>query len=204
MKGKCLITGITNGDTYYPTIAAAGTISTILRRHPEVHNLFSIRELNVEGIVPERERLFRFYQNHAFSLSRPLYQNRILVIGNFPDRIACCVPYLLHLQEGRRKTFETFNIGGYIENFLRDFGHGTKENTTIMVGKLTSSLDKQNLQFCIEKGYPIKYLSDVESVFQELLSELRSEVELAPSGRRRNFEEKLLNLESTWKRELEE
>jgi len=202
IKGKCLITGITNGDKYYPTIATAGTISNILHLHPEIHYLFPIKEIETQRVESKEEDLFDFYRNHSFSLSRPIYQNRILIIGKIIDEIACCVPYLFHIQVGRTKTFETFSISGSIENFLRDFGHGTKEDTNIVVGQMTTTLDRQNLQYSKEKGYPIKHLSDFQTPFNDLASKLHSEIELAPSGKRHSLEGKISSLESICKREL--
>lgn len=202
VKGKCLISGITNGDSYYPTMATAGTISNILHLHQEMHYLFPIKELDTQGVISTDENLYPFYRNHSYSLSRPIYQNRILMIGKILDQIACCVPYLFHIQAERTKTFETFCISGDIENFLRDFGHGTKEDTNIVVGKLTSLLDRQNLKYCREKEYPIKHLSDFQTTFNDLSSNLHSEIELAPSSKRHSLETKLSDLDSVCKREL--
>jgi hypothetical protein len=202
VKGKCLITGITNGDEYYPTMATAGTISNILLLHPEVHYLFPIKELDETRLDTEKENFYDFYKKHSYALSTPIYQNRILVIGEIVDQLKCCIPYLFHIQEERTKTFETFSIIGTLENFLRDFGYGTKENTNIVVGKITSSLDKQNLEYSKEKGYTIKYLPDFQATFTELLSKLYSEIELTPSGKRADLERKLSNVKSVCQEEL--
>jgi len=202
VKGKCLISGITNGDKYYPTMATAGTISNILRLHPEMHHLFPIKELDIQRVKYADEGLYRFYKQHSYSLSKPIYQNRILIIGKIIDQIACCIPYLFHIQERRTKTFETFSISGSIENFLRDFGHGTKEDTNIVVGRLVSSLDKQNLQYCREREYQIKHLSDFQTAFNDLVSRLHSEIELAPSSKSYDLERKLSTLNSVCQREL--
>lgn len=202
VKGKCLITGITNGDRYYPTVATAGTISNILKLHPEMHHLFPIKELDAQMVKAGDEDFRRFYERHSFSLSRPIYQNRILIIGKIANQLACCIPYLAHIQENRTKTFETFCISGILENFLRDFGHGTKEDTDIVVGKLASSLDKQNLEYSKEKGYPIKYLSDFQAPFDDLVSKLHSEIELTPSDKRYGIERKLSNFNSVCQQEL--
>jgi len=201
VKGKCLITGVTNGDKYYPTMATAGAISNILRLHPELQYLFPIRELDIRGV--KYEDMGRFYEQHSFSLSKPIYQNRILIIGKIINQMVCCVPYLFHIQEQRTKTFETFCISGSVDNFLRDFGYGTKENTTVVVGRLTSSLDKENLQYCRDKGYPIKYLSSLKTTFNDLINRLQSEIELAPSSKRYDLEGKLSRLNSACQHELE-
>lgn len=203
VKGKCLISGVTNGDRYCPTMATAGTISNILRLHPELHYLFPIRELDVRGVKYEDRELHRFYDQHSFSLSKPVYQNRILIIGKIISQMSCCVPYLFHIQEGRTKTFETFCISGSVDNFLRDFGHGTKDDTNIVVGRLASSLDKENLRYCNERGYPIRYLSSLRTTFNDLINRLQSEIELAPSSKRYDLEKKLSSLSSVCQRELE-
>lgn len=202
VKNKCLISGITNGDEYYPTMATAGTISNILHLHPEIHYLYPIKELDSLEIKNQQEELYRFYKQHSFSLSRPIYQNRILIIGKVIDKLDCCIPYLFHIQEGRKKTFETFRISGLAENFLRDWGYGSEQDTNIVVGRLTSSLDKENLQYCRERGYPIKYLSDFKNTFDELVNKLQSEIELTPSSKRYPLERKILELNTICQKEL--
>jgi len=202
VKGKCLISGITNGDSYYPMMATAGTISNLLRMHPEIHYLFPIKELDAQRVRSGDEDFHTFYRAHSYSLSRPIYQNRILIIGKINDQLACCIPYLFHIQEAYKKTFETFAISGEVENFLRDFGHGAKEDTNIVVGKMTSLLDKKNLKYCKDKEYPIKYLSDFQPTFNDLSNKLHSEIELAPSGKRHSLEAKLTRLDSVCKTEM--
>ena len=200
VRGKCLISGITNGDSYYPTMATSGAISHILHLYPETNYLFPIKELDMSS---GDEDFYRFYQQHSYLLSRPVYQNRILIIGEIIDHLACCVPHLFHIQEKRIKTFETFRIGGTIENFLRDFGYGTKENTSVIVGKLTSSLDKENLQYSKDKGYPVKYLPDIQTTFNDLISSLESEISMAPFSKRHDIEQKLASLKSVCRRDFD-
>jgi len=202
VKGKCLITGITNGDKYYPTTASAGIISSALHMHPEIHYMFPIKEMEISGIRLEEESMQYFYRQHSYSLSRPIYQNRILFIGKIAQQISCCIPYLYHIQEGRTKTFETFSISSSVDNFLKDFGYGTKDDTNIVVGKLASSLDKENLQYCVDKGYPIRYLSSFQVTFNEMMDRLNSEVQLAPSSSRSDLEKKLSSFNLACQHEL--
>jgi len=200
--GKALITGITNGDSYYPTISTAGTISEILLKHPEKQYMFPVKELTVEPSEIYDENMPRFYSKHSEALGRAVYQHRILLIGSFNDDLLCCIPYLKHLKEQRKKTFEVWTIDSTMQNFCNDFGYGISENTHIVVGNLTYQRDRDNLTWCRQRGYPIEYTSDYKDSFDSLIASLSSEIDLAPSKVRDGISRKLGNFERSCRKGL--
>lgn len=196
-KGKCLITGVTNGDTYYPLISLAGTVANILHRYPEKQHLYSVNQIHPTELLVDSDEFYNFYKHHAQSLSRPVFQNRLLFIGECAEELQRIMPYIFYLKEGRTKTFEPFIINTNVENFMKDFGYGASERTNILVGNLRSAEDRASLEFCREREYPIYEISEQTEDIESLFADLESITSVAPLSVRTELEARLVRIKTT-------
>lgn len=202
--GKALITGITNGDSFYPTVSSAGTISGILSSHPEGRYLYPLREIEIYRSQLKDEDILSFSSKHSKSLERPIYQNRILKIGSITDELWGSIPYLKHLREDRTKTYEVFNIHteSDISDFFREWGYGTPENTNILVGTLATSRERENVSWCIKEEYPIEYTTEYKDDFDTLISNISARVDIGHPALRDELHRKIGNFERLCRRSL--
>jgi len=203
IKEKCLITGITNGDNYYPVISLAGTIASILNKYPAKQYNFSINDFKLSELDITNEDFFHFYFRHAYSLSKPIYQNRILLLGKFSDELKTILPYSIYLDRGRTRTFEPFEINTSILNFMKDFGYGLPENTLIIIGKIENSEQKKDIRYCEDRGFSTIELNQCKEVFENFFPNLNSESELIPSQRKSEIQSRLTKIQSLCAAELQ-
>lgn len=204
IPGKALITGITNGDNFYPTVSSAGTISDIISSHPERRYLYPLRELEIERSQLKDENILSFSSKHSKSLERPIYQNRILKIGSITNELWSIIPYLKHLREDRKKTYEVFSIHteSDISDFFREWGHGTPENTNIIVGALATTRERENVSLCVKEGYPTEYTTEYKDDFDTLMSNLSARVDIAYPAIRNDSYQKIGTFERLCRRSL--
>jgi len=204
ISGKALITGITNGDNFYPTVSSAGTISGIMSSHPERRYLYPLRELEIYRSQFEDENISSFSYKHSKSLEKPIYQNRILKIGSITNELWSTIPYLKHLKEDRKKTYEVFTIHteNDISDFFREWGYGKPENTNIIVGTLATTRERENVSWCIKERYPVEYTTDYKDDFDTLISNLSARVDIAHPDIRNDYYRKIGNFERRCRRSL--
>lgn len=185
-KGSFVVTGVSNGDQYYPSISTAGAIAHILTSNLEKLHLFPVQQIDYSKDV----NLTSFYENHSRAITIPTFQNRILFLGRIREHVRSCLPYLVHLRD-RSKTYEPFYVGTNIKWFFKTFGPGNPENTTIIYGGILDAKDKENLTFCEEEGYPVYHSSEFKDDFEKFLGVLQSEAKLAPIQERGTLLSKL-------------
>jgi len=135
--------------------------------------------------------------NHHRSLSRPVYQNQLLLLGDMEDSTRSLMPYICHLHENRTKTFEPFNINTSIENFMKDFGYGEPNNTLILKGKLITTEERNSIAFCEERGYEIKECIDFQDTIEAMFSSLSDEIDIGSARRRSDLQAKLSRIRSS-------
>jgi hypothetical protein len=203
IKEKCLVTGITNGDDYYPVISLAGTIASILNKYPGKQYNFSINDFKSSSLDITSEDFSRFYFRHAYSLSKPIYENRILLLGRFSDELKSILPYSIYLDQGRTRSFEPFEIHTSIQNFMKDFGYGLPENTLIIIGKIENSEQKKDIRYCKDRGFSTIELNQCKEAFEKFFSNLNSESELIPSQRKSEIQSRLTKIQSFCSSELQ-
>jgi len=192
--GKCLIIGITNADNHYPVVSLAGTLAGILEKFSDKRYYYQVTPLQFE--IDEQEISNHSY-NHHRSLSRPVYQNRLLLLGDMEDSTRSLMPYICHLHENRTKTFEPFNINTSIENFMKDFGYGEPNNTLILKGKLITTEERNSIAFCEERGYEIKECIDFQDTIEAMFSSLSDEIDIGSARRRSDLQAKLSRIRSS-------
>jgi len=140
------------------------------------------------------EEFYDYFRRHALSLSRPVYQNRLLMIGNFQEELQTLIPYVYYTKENRTKTYEPFKIHASLENFMKEFGFGNPQNTKIIVGNISDPIDKQNIIFSKERGYLIEEAQDLKDDYEELFTKISDEIDLTPSSIRKNLHADLLKI----------
>jgi len=194
LKKQTFITGVGQGDGYYPAISAAGAIAWILSHYPDRNYFFPIHELNYDERFPLDEN---FYYGHTVALNRPTFSNRIVFLGQIDANLRNCVPYCLHRSD-RKKTYEAFGpVEKTAENFFKEYSHGKPENTLIIYGALSSWQDKVNLKYCQDRGYDCKHVSDIRSQFETLMKEIEGEIDLLPKEKRTKLAGTLKTIEES-------
>lgn len=190
-KGSFIVSGVSNGDEYYPSMSTAGVIAGSLLRNREKLHLFPVHPLEYENAVD----LNGFFEGHSKAIERPTFQNRILFVGKIGKNVRTCIPYLMHLRD-RHKTYEVFKVGRSISWFFRVYGHGYPENTVIVYGSNLTSRDKESIKFCKENKYPLRHVSEFREEFQEFIKTLSSEIEYAPVQKRKTLSSRLKRIEN--------
>jgi len=203
IRGKCFVTGLTNGDTYYPVVSLAGTIASILHKYPAKQYYFPINEINKLEVDTSSEVFFQHYIRHAYSLSKPIFQKRMLLIGSYQDDLKPLIPYIYYKKQNRSNTYEPFFIQESLENFIKEFGYGSPENTIIIVGKLDNTTQKQDLKKCREFGYSIIEINELKEDIDQFFTELVSEAELSPATRRTEMLSRLTRIKSSCIQDLQ-
>jgi len=196
-KGSFIVSGVSNGDEYYPSMSTAGAIAGSLMRNFEKLHLFPVHPLEYESTVD----LHSFFEGHSKAVEVPTFQNRILFVGRIGKNVRTCIPYLTHLRD-RHKTYEAFGVGIPISWFFKVHGPGRPENTVIVHGSSLTSKDKENLKFCKDNRYPIHHVSEFKEDFQELIKKLDSEIEYAPTQKRKTLSSRLKKIEEQCLSEL--
>ncbi len=173
-KKNTHISGVSQGDGYYPTLSAAGAIANILDRCPQRVSFLPTRELTYDDNFPVDREL---YDGHTLALVRPTFENRIVFVGKFHPDLISCLPYCIH-RANRRKTYEPFHIEISSESFFNKYGYGKPENTIVIFGKLSSSQNKKDAWYCKSKGYQWKHVADLRKDFESLCTDVESEIDL--------------------------
>ncbi|NLO70252.1 MAG: hypothetical protein GX102_04780 [Porphyromonadaceae bacterium] len=190
-KGAFIVNGIANGDEYYPSMSCAGTISSTLLKNQDKLHLFPIKTIEYQ----EAFDLSEFYAGHSRALETPIFQKRIIFIGQMDENLRMCIPYLNHLRD-IHYTPEATSIQVPIEWFFKARGYGNPDNTTIIHSSSLSQQDKTNLDFCKKKTYPISHVCDYKEDFIKLLTEIEQESEYAPLTKRNKIAGTLKQIEN--------
>ncbi|MBN2335958.1 hypothetical protein JXL21_10410 [Candidatus Bathyarchaeota archaeon] len=198
--GKCTIIGLTNADNHYPVVSLAGTLAGILEKFPDKRYYYPVTPLE---FTLEHHEMAIHSQEHHKSLSRPVYQNRLLILGNLDPTTRSLLPYVSHLNEARSKTFEAFNINTGIENFMKDFGYGDSTNTQIIKGNLTTTQERESISFCEDRGYEIKECIDLADAFESMFTALSDEIDIGSTRRRAELQAKLTRIKSACETDLQ-
>jgi len=189
-KGSFVVSGVSSGDCYYPSMSTAGAIALSLFRNIEKLHLFPVYPVEYN----EELELDDFCEKHGKAMETHYFQNRMLFIGNIDYSTKVCIPYLAHLRD-RKITYEPTSIRMPIEPFFKSYGRGSPENTVIVQGSSLSTKDKQNLKFCSNNGYPISHISDFKDNFDELINKLDEEIQYAPTQKKKSLSSKLKKIE---------
>jgi hypothetical protein len=197
-KGTFVVSGISNGDNYYPAVSTAGIIAQILSFNQERTHLFPIQTL---GFSDDAVDFPSFYENHSRAVTLPVFQNRMLFVGQITEGTRQCLPYLMHRRD-RRNTYEPFHLGTGFQWFFRRFGKGTPENQLVIVGRALSPTDKENIKFFDKNGYKTLHVSEFKDDVEALLTELTSEIQMSPTQKRTSLSSKLKIVEESCKIEF--
>jgi hypothetical protein len=173
-KMNAHISGVSQGDAYYPTVSTAGAIAYILNKYPHRTSFLPINELTYDSKFPVDEE---FYNKHTTALIRPTFDNRMVFVGTIDPDLMACLPYCLH-RGNRRKTYEPFCIEISAESFFNKYGVGKQENTLIVTGRLSSKQNKEDAQFCKSKNFQCVHLADLRESFERLCTDIESEIDL--------------------------
>jgi hypothetical protein len=178
-KGSFVATGVSNGDEYYPTMSTAGTIATSLMKNSDKLHLFPLKPLEYDSEYD----IVDFFKGQQTAFELPTFQKRIIFLGAMNDNLRLCIPYLEHLRD-IHYTPEATSIGVPVEWYFKARGYGTPTNTMIIHSSVLSEKDKQNIQFCKSRSYPIHHTSDYKEDFEKLVTKINSEIEYAPTQKR--------------------
>lgn len=179
-KRNVHISGVSQGDGYYPTLSVAGTIAHVLHRYSHRTSFLPTNELAYDNRFPVDEE---FYTGHTTALNRPTFDNRIVFVGTVDPDLMSCVPYCLHRVD-RRKTYEPFHVEITAESFFKRFGFGKPENTLVIFGKISSTQHKKDAWFCKSKGFKSIHLADLRDNFESLCTDVESEIDLLHKEKR--------------------
>jgi len=189
-KGTFVISGVSNGDRYYPVISTAGIIAASLLRNIDKLHGFPVYPLKYNDDFD----VAHFYESHSKAIEIPTFQHRVLFIGKIPENLRACIPYLIHKRD-RHKTYEPFHVGTSMKWFFKKYSPGKPENTIIVYGGELSQKDKENIDFCREKKYPVFHISEFKKDFQKLLNELNTEIQYFPENKKQRLSTRLKNIE---------
>jgi len=179
-KGSAHISGVSQGDAFYPSISTAGALAYIINTYPQRAFFLPIDELTYDDKFPLDDE---FYFRHTTSLTRPTFDNRAVFVGSIDPDLKSCLPYCLHRAD-RRKTYEPFHIEISAKSFFGEYGYGKPENTLIILGKLVSHQNKEDARFCKEEGYTCTYVADLKPHFDSLCTDVNDEIDLLPKEKK--------------------
>lgn len=178
-KGAFVASGVSNGDEHYPTMSAAGTIATSLMKNKDKFHLFPIKPIEYDSEYD----MVNFFKGQQTAYELPIFQKRIIFLGTMNENLRLCIPYLEHLRD-IHITPEATSVSVPVDWFFKARGYGTPENTVIIHSSILSDNDKQNIQFCKSRSYPIRHTSEYKKDFEDLVAKINSEIEYAPTQKR--------------------
>ncbi len=179
-KRNTYISGVSQGDCYYPALSTAGTLATILNRYPAQTSFFPSNELVYDLKLPVNET---FYVNHTASLLRPTFIDRLIFVGKFEHEVRYSLPYCLHRQD-RKKTYEPYQIEISAESFFHRYGFGNPENTLVIIGKLMSEQHKRDVWFIKQKGFTYKHLPEMKESYDAFCTDIEDEIDFLHKEKR--------------------
>jgi hypothetical protein len=179
-RGNIHVSGVSQGDGFYPTISTAGALAYVINTYPNRAFFLPFDELIYDEKFPLDDE---YYLRHTVSLTRPTFDNRAVFIGSLDPDLKSCLPYCLHRVD-RRKTYEPFHVEISAENFFDRYGYGKPENTLVILGKLVSKQDKEDARFCGEKGFTCTNIADLKPQFESLCTDVDNEIDLLPKERK--------------------
>jgi hypothetical protein len=179
-RGNVHFAGITQGDSYYPTVSTAGTLAYIINKYPQRAFYLPVSEIKYNEEFPINEE---YYHIHANSIIAPAFQDRLLMIGAIDDELRSILPYCIHKAD-RRKNYEPFKIESGVRGFFERFGYGNSDNTTVLLGRLTNTQQKDDVKFCKERGLTCSHITDAKKHVSNFFSDMDDEIDLLPKDKK--------------------
>lgn len=97
-KGNVHIAGVSQGDAFYPAMSTAGALAYVINRYPQRAFFLPVTGLTYDEEFPLNDE---YYFKHTTALTRPIFDERIVFIGQIDTDLELCL--LFCLQRANRK-----------------------------------------------------------------------------------------------------
>ncbi|MHA1491920.1 MAG: hypothetical protein ACTSRI_19990 [Promethearchaeota archaeon] len=169
---KMIINGIAHGDQYYLSMNIAELLAKTFKEdihfflnYPIEDIIYDFSEINFSKDT--------FYERVWSSLKNYYFKNRIIFIGW--SELSKLIPYILH-REQRTIIYEPFRPKGDIKDYFRYFKIGSPEKNIVIFGSNLSRDEKQNLDYCREKGLITKPVEEFKDKFLDFFNKIEETV----------------------------
>jgi hypothetical protein len=174
VKGKFSVSGISNGDEYYPLVNMAGTLASIVNSN---RGTIYPRSANEISPTKDRVRLDEYSKAFVEATTRNQFYLRTLFVGEIPPSLQHMIPFIQHEADNHR-IYEPFAVHDSLKDFYTWYGE-PRYKDVIVRGHTKTEGDRHVLADCRALGLDVLEYDHFIDSYSQLLAKIREEAEIS-------------------------